>query len=84
MDQIGLTHLDGNATFYFFVSTDPSRLGSEDFCTKLLREHHVAVVPGIGYGPSCDKFIRVSVGAASMDDNKRGLDRIKRLIDETS
>ena len=37
MDQIGLTYLDGNATFYFFVSTGPSRLGSEDFCTAAAR-----------------------------------------------
>jgi aspartate aminotransferase/aminotransferase len=84
MDQIGLTYLAGGATFYFFVSTGASRLGSEDFCTKLLRERHVATVPGVGYGPSCDKFIRVSIGTASMDDNKRGLDRIKQLIEQTS
>jgi len=84
MDQIGLTYLEGTATFYFFVSIGSSRLGSEEFATKLLKEHLVAVVPGIGYGASCDRFIRVSIATASLEENKDGLDRIRNLIDETS
>ena len=84
MDQIGLTYLEGAATFYFFVSIGSSRLGSEEFATKLLKEHLVAVVPGIGYGASCDRFIRVSIATANLEETKRGLDRIRTLIDETS
>jgi aspartate aminotransferase/aminotransferase len=84
MDQIGLTYLEGAATFYFFVSIGDSRLGSEAFCTRLLQEDLVSCVPGLGYGFSCDRFIRVSVGTASLDENKAGLDKIKRLIETTS
>jgi aminotransferase len=84
MDEIGLHFLPGAATFYFFVSIDPSRLGSEEFCTKLLEEEHISVVPGIGYGPSCDRFIRASIGTATLQDNMHGLDRVKELIDRTS
>jgi aminotransferase len=84
MDQIGLKYLPGSGTFYFFVSISPSKLSSEQFCMQLLREHRVCVVPGIGYGASCDQFVRVSVGTASVEENMRGLDRIKTLIEKTS
>ncbi len=84
MKEIGLDVLDGTSTFYFFVSIAPSLLTSEEFCTKLLQEEYIATVPGIGYGQSCDKFIRVSIGAASTDKIKEGLLKIKNLIDNTS
>lgn len=84
MDQIKLAYMDGAATFYFFVSIAPSLLTSEEFATRLLQEDHISVVPGIGYGQSCDRFIRVSVGAASLDENMGGLKKIKELIERTS
>jgi len=84
MDEIGLKHLDGTATFYFFVSIAPSRLSSEEFATHLLQNEYISVVPGLGYGASCDQFVRVSVGTAPMDDNKYGLRKIKELIEMTS
>jgi aminotransferase len=84
MDEIGLKYLEGNSTFYFFVSIEPSVFCSEDFCTKLLFDEYISTVPGLGYGISCDKFIRVSVGTASMEDNKYGLRKIKELIDKTT
>lgn len=84
MDQIGLTYLPGSATFYLFVSIAPSRLGSEEFCMRLLQDEHVAVVPGVGYGGSCDAFVRVSVGTASLEENQYGLRKIKELILKTS
>ena len=84
MDGIGLSYLPGAATFYFFVSIKPSRLGSEEFCTRLLQEELISVVPGIGYGKSCGAFVRVSVGTASIEENMRGLRRIKELIERTS
>jgi aspartate aminotransferase/aminotransferase len=84
MSDIGLTALPGNAAFYFFVSIAPSPLTSEEFATRLLQEHAISVVPGIGYGTSCDKFIRVSFGTASMDENRHGLHCIKSLIEATA
>jgi aminotransferase len=83
MDEIGLRYLPGAATFYFFVSIAPSKLGSEEFCTRLLMDHHISTVPGLGYGTSCDQFIRVSVGTASLEENQHGLRTIKELIERT-
>jgi aspartate aminotransferase/aminotransferase len=84
MDSIALRYLPGNTTFYFFVSISPSKLSSNDFCLKLLHENSISVVPGIGYGFSCDKFIRLSIGSESMDRIKKGIDTIKKLISTSS
>jgi aspartate aminotransferase/aminotransferase len=84
MDEIGLRYLPGSATFYFFVSIAPSKLSSEEFCTRLLQEEYVSIVPGIGYGQSCGGFVRVSVGTATFEENKFGLEKIQGLIQKTS
>jgi len=84
MDELGLSYLPGTATFYFFVSTAPSKLSSEEFCTRLLLEDHVSVVPGKGYGDSCDEFVRVSVGTEALEQIEEGLRKLKELIIKTS
>jgi aspartate aminotransferase/aminotransferase len=84
LDSIGLNYLTGEATFYLFVSIKNTALSSEEFCTMLLEKYHVSAVPGVGYGKSCDNFIRVSVGAENMERIYAGLDKIKKLISETS
>ncbi|MBZ5678205.1 MAG: pyridoxal phosphate-dependent aminotransferase [Acidobacteriia bacterium] len=84
MDQIGLSYLPGSSTFYLFASIAPSRLSSEEFCTRLLQDEYVSIVPGVGYGESCDAFVRISVGAASLEENQLGLRKIKELIEKTS
>lgn len=82
MKELGLSCMEGTATFYFFVRIDESGLRSEEFCHRLLREKKVSVVPGRGYGESCDGFVRVSVGTESMERTKRGIRAIRELIDE--
>lgn len=84
MRSIGLETLPGSSTFYFFVSIAPSRLSSEEFSSKLLHEHFISVVPGIGYGETCDAFIRVSIGSADEEDICAALSVIKQQIVETS
>lgn len=84
MDELALKRLPGNSTFYFFVSIAPSNLNSDDFCTRLLNDHRVSAVPGIGYGGSCGQFIRISVGTEPMDRIVYALQMIKNLIAETA
>jgi len=83
MKSISLENLPGDTTFYFFTSIKNSKLNSEEFCSRLLTQHHISTVPGIGYGKSCDKFIRISVGSESVDRIKNGLKVIKKLLTET-
>ena len=84
LENEGLTVETGNATFYFFVRTAPSRLDSVEFCNQLLAKYKVVAVPGIGYGKSCDQFIRISIGTESDERILSGLKRIKQLIVESS
>jgi aminotransferase len=84
MDSLGVSYLPGEATFYLFVSIEKSRLSSEEFCTRLLMDHHISTVPGLGYGQSCDHFIRVSVGTESMERTLHGIQMINNLIGQTA
>ncbi len=84
LDRLGIDRLPGAATFYVFASIRPSTLGSERFCERLLEEHRVAAVPGIGYGASCDAFIRLSVGTETFPRTVAALESIRDLIDATA
>jgi acyl-coenzyme A synthetase/AMP-(fatty) acid ligase/aspartate/methionine/tyrosine aminotransferase len=84
INQLGLTCLDGSTTFYIFLSIAGTYLTSSQFCKKLLNEQHISAVPGIGYGRSCDKFIRISIGAESLERVYAALDKIKLLIQKTN
>jgi aspartate aminotransferase/aminotransferase len=83
MDEIGLRYMRGTGTFYHFVSIEDSSLGSEEFCMRLLNERKVVAVPGVGYGASCDGFVRVGMGTESMARTKRALLHIKELVEAT-
>ena len=48
-----------------------------DFAQKLLTQEYVATVPGEAFGS--EKYIRISY-ATSMENLKRGLDRIEKFI----
>lgn len=67
------------ATFYMMVDISSTGLSSYDFCCKLIESVHVACVPGVAYGNSCDKYIRI---AFTLDENKirEGVLRINKFI----
>ncbi|MCP5464790.1 MAG: aminotransferase class I/II-fold pyridoxal phosphate-dependent enzyme [Deltaproteobacteria bacterium] len=75
----GLHVLAGDSTFYFFLSIG-SQQGSRDFAASLLTDHKIAVVPGIGYGDSCDGFLRLSIGTESEERIQKALLIIKEKI----
>jgi aspartate aminotransferase/aminotransferase len=77
----GIATLPGSASFYLFASLGRSALGSVAFATTLLRERAISVVPGIGYGASCDRYIRISVGTEPENRVARGISEIARLIE---
>ena len=78
----GLNAIDGirclrpEATFYAFPNITGLGKTSWDFAKYLVREHHVAVVPGSIFGNNGEGYIRVSfaVDQASLNE---GIKRIK-------
>ena len=78
--NIGLEPLPGSATFYLFVSIGNYKYSSLDLALYLLTRYNISVVPGLAYGRSTGRFIRISVGAESMTDIKKSLNRIRDVI----
>lgn len=56
----GLSCEPPQATFYLMADISSTGVGSEEFAVGLLREAHVAVVPGITYGAGCDGYVRIA------------------------
>lgn len=84
LNAFGLRYLPGDGAFYLFVLIQESGLRSEEFCTRLLEESGVSTVPGVGYGGSCDQFIRLSIGSESRDRIGSGVERIAQFIRRTA
>jgi aspartate aminotransferase len=78
----GVTCSEPRGAFYAYPNIGTALEGrgcrdTLDFAERLLREAHVAVVPGEAFGT--DRHIRISY-AASMAELERGLDRLHQFI----
>ncbi|MES2643460.1 MAG: aminotransferase class I/II-fold pyridoxal phosphate-dependent enzyme [Myxococcota bacterium] len=69
--------------FYVFANVEGTGLGSEAFSWHLLRAAGVATVPGVGFGPGGEGYVRLSF-AASMGELERGVERIHRALTSLS
>lgn len=67
----------------FYVFPDISRFGmtSEEFCGRLLREKHVAIVPGTAFGECGEGFARISY-AYSLRHLEKALKRMEEFIND--
>lgn len=75
----GLTCIEPDATFYLMVNISSTGMKSVDFAIALLKSQHVAVVPGVTYGKSCDDYIRIAF-THELDYLREGVNRIKTFI----
>ena len=67
------------ATFYLMVDISKTGMKSEEFAYACLRGAHVALVPGITYGKSCDNFVRIAF-TLEEEKIKEGINRIAKFI----
>ena len=58
--KLGLPCFEPYGAFYIFPSIERFGMTSEEFCTKLLREQRLAVIPGNAFGQSGEGHIRIS------------------------
>jgi len=76
----GAFYVFPNFSHYFKETHEGTKIkGSADLCEYLLREAHVALVPGIAFGD--DNFIRFSY-AMGLDAIKEGIDRIEEALEK--
>lgn len=67
------------ATFYMMVDISQTGMNSIEFAHSLLEKVHVAVVPGVAYGKSCDKYIRIAF-TIEIDKIREGICRLESFI----
>ncbi|MFT3890602.1 MAG: aminotransferase class I/II-fold pyridoxal phosphate-dependent enzyme [Anaerolineales bacterium] len=58
LNRLGLSTFEPRGAFYTFPNISASGMDDETFAEKLLKEEHVAVVPGNAFGPGGDGFVR--------------------------
>lgn len=80
-NKMGLTCFDPQGAFYVFPCIKSTGLSSEEFCTRLLKAKHVAVVPGNAFGESGEGYVRVSY-SYSLAHLKEALKRIEEFLKE--
>lgn len=80
-NAMGLSCFEPLGAFYVFPCIKSTGLSSEEFCTRLIMDKHVAVVPGTAFGKSGEGFVRVSY-SYSITHLKTALERIKEFLAE--
>lgn len=78
-NDMGLTCFEPKGAFYLFPSIKKTGLTSEEFCTKLLYDQGVAVVPGTAFGENGEGFVRCSY-AASLKNIDKAIGKIGQFI----
>jgi len=71
---------EAKGAFYLFPSIAKFGLSSDEFCTRLLEEQRLAVVPGPAFGDSGEGHVRISY-AYSIESIKSALDRLRKFIE---
>ena len=59
-NRMGLTCFNPDGAFYVFPCIKSTGLSSEEFCSRLVNEYKVAVVPGNAFGDCGEGYVRVS------------------------
>ena len=81
LNKMGLDCFEAKGAFYVFPCIKSTGLSSDEFCNRLLKEKHVAVIPGNAFGDSGEGFIRISY-AYSLSRIKKALDKIEEFLGE--
>lgn len=77
--DMGLSCFEPYGAFYVFPCIKSLGMTSDEFCTKLIEEEHVAVVPGTAFGECGEGFIRCSY-AYSVEQITKALERIEKFV----
>jgi aspartate aminotransferase/aminotransferase len=77
----GLLPVVPHGAFYALIDISSTGRSSLDFAKSFLLAQDAAVVPGITFGPSCDRYVRV---AFTIEDAqlREGLTRLRRYIEQ--
>ena len=77
LTDMGLEVQKPEGAFYMFINIEKYGMASEAFCTKMLQEGLVGLIPGVYFGT--EGYMRLSY-CYSDEDLKEGLDRIEKFL----
>ena len=80
LKKIGLDSFEPQGAFYIFPSIKSSGQNSLDFCTGLLKQQNLAVVPGDAFGDSGEGYVRICY-CYSVDHLTQALERMERYLE---
>ena len=83
LNTIGLKTFEPKGAFYAFPDLRSTGLSDDEFCNRLLKEEHVAMVPGNAFGDAGLGFARVSY-ATAYEKLEEALVRIDRFVKRIS
>lgn len=83
LNSIGLKTFEPKGAFYAFPDLRSTGLSDDEFCNRLLKEEHVAIVPGNSFGDAGIGFARVSY-ATAYEKIEEALSRIDRFVKRIS
>ncbi len=79
LNQIGLPTFEPKGAFYAFPKVSVTGLDDEAFCERLLKEEHVAIIPGNSFGAGGEGFARCCY-ATGYNQLEEALERIERFV----
>jgi len=79
LNKLGLTTFEPRGAFYAFPKIAASGMDDEVFAEKLLKEEHVAVVPGNAFGAGGEGFVRCSY-ATAYEKIEEALHRMEKFM----
>ena len=82
-DMKGVSCLMPKGAFYAFPNISQLGIPAREFAMRLLKEKHVVVVPGTGFGEGGEGFVRLAY-ATSEDNIREGLKRIREFVETLS
>ncbi len=77
--ELGVPCFEPYGAFYVFPCIKKYGMTSDEFCTRLLTEEKLAVVPGTAFGDCGEGYIRISY-AYSLDNLKAAMERFERFV----
>ncbi len=79
--NIGIDCFMPKGAFYCFPDISKFGMTSDEFCSRLLVEKHVAIVPGTAFGDSGEGFARISY-AYSISHIEKALKRMEDFLND--
>jgi len=80
LEDAGIECFEPEGAFYVFANVGKFGLTSEEFCTRLLYEAGVAIVPGTAFGECGEGFARISY-AYSTKHISLAIEKIKSFVE---